>query len=162
TDVPELVTNKMGVASFELTDLGTFQQNAYPPATGTPGGPPSSAPQPEEAPGTPPPPAAGQPFPQQTPGVLLQATDPRALNVKRRLGNELLVGAVSQDFLIRTDKAVYDGGDTIALTIFSASSQPIFLDWIKDGQSILTEKIQLVGNPTVHQLDLKPEMSGTL
>jgi uncharacterized protein YfaS (alpha-2-macroglobulin family) len=66
------------------------------------------------------------------------------------------------DFLVRTDKSVYDGGDTAHLAAFGRGREPVFVDLIKDGQTILAETIDLKEGRGQYQFDLPPECFGTL
>jgi uncharacterized protein YfaS (alpha-2-macroglobulin family) len=70
---------------------------------------------------------------------------------------------VSEDFLIRTDKAVYTGGETMTLTALGGGREPVFVDLIKDGQTILTETLEPAANGTAsHAIDLPPDLAGTI
>jgi hypothetical protein len=98
----------------------------------------------------------------------------RATDEQGRIGRKEVKwepGEASDDFLLRTDKAVYAGGETIHLSVLSAGSDPVFVDVNKDGQTLLTAAIpvaqghgQLGGKWAAPQyaLDLPPELAGTL
>src|SRR5262249_5973699 len=66
-------------------------------------------------------------------GVL--AEDAMGLAGQRRVS--LPCGQVSQDFMLRTDKAVYTSGETLELQALGGGKEPIFFDLIKDGQTLL-------------------------
>ena len=71
-------------------------------------------------------------------------------------------GPAGADFLLRTDKAVYDGGDTMTLTILGGGTGAVYVDILKDGQTRLTETIAQVNGKEELHIDLPPELSGTL
>src|SRR5207248_7475312 len=50
---------------------------------------------------------------------------------------------VLNDFIIRTDRAVYDAGETVRLTALGPGGQPVFVDLLKDGQTILTRSVEM-------------------
>jgi hypothetical protein len=66
------------------------------------------------------------------------------------------------DFVLRTDKAVYNGGETVQLTALGGGVEPIFLDLLKDGQTVLTDTIECQDGRGEHAIDLPPELFGTL
>ncbi len=65
------------------------------------------------------------------------------------------------DFLLRTDKATYAGGDTMKLTALGVSGL-VFIDFIKDAQTIRAETINLVNGQGELEVDLPLEWSGSL
>jgi hypothetical protein len=88
------------------------------------------------------------------------AEDDTGLRANTRV--QLNAEQLAQDFLLRTDKAVYDGGDTMTVTILGGGlPRPVFVDLIKDGQTLLTEAEPANGQGVL-QIDLPPEASGTL
>jgi hypothetical protein len=88
------------------------------------------------------------------------AEDDAGLRASTRV--QLSAEQLAQDFLLRTDKAVYDGGDTMTVTILGGGlPRPVFVDLIKDGQTLLTEA-EPTNSQGVLQIDLPPEASGTL
>ena len=67
----------------------------------------------------------------------------------------------TEQILLRTDKALYQVGDTIAVDIFSnKSGGTIYVDMIKDGQTFLTKSVDLEKGTA--QLDLEAAVSGSL
>ena len=58
--------------------------------------------------------------------------------VLRRQRAELKCGDFPLDFLLRTDRAVYKAGDTMTLTALGGGAEPVFVDLLKDGQTLLT------------------------
>ena len=63
---------------------------------------------------------------------------------------------------MRTDKAVYRGGDTMTLTALGGGSGPVFVDLIKDGQTMLTETIEMANGQGETAVDLPAELAGTV
>jgi hypothetical protein len=74
----------------------------------------------------------------------------------------LVPGAINRNFVLRTDKAVYDAGATVQLVALGGGVEPVFIDLIKDGQTILTEAIAMTEGHGEYQFDLSPELSGTV
>jgi hypothetical protein len=71
-------------------------------------------------------------------------------------------GSVRQDFILRTDKAVYDGGDLVTVAAVAEGVEPIFVDLIKDGQTMLTEAVPVKNGRGAAGFALPAELSGTL
>ncbi len=93
-------------------------------------------------------------------GMTIRATDEQGRVGRRHV--TLTCGKNTSDFLIRTDKSVYDGGETVDFLTIGYGSQPVFIDFIKDGQTILTETVEMVDGRGAYQLDLPPDIFGTL
>jgi hypothetical protein len=92
--------------------------------------------------------------------LTVTAEDDAGLRGARRI--HLAGDQLAQDFLIRTDKAVYDGGDTMVLTTLAGGTRPVFVDLVKDGQTLLTETLPVAGGKGELHIDLPPELSGTM
>ena len=90
----------------------------------------------------------------------VRATDAEGRTVSREV--RLPVGTTSGDFLVRTDKAVYDGGETARIQVLGGGSEPVFLDLIKDGQTMLTQSIEMRDGQGLYEMDLPPELFGTI
>ncbi len=71
-------------------------------------------------------------------------------------------GQRGHDFLLRTDRAVYQGGDTVHLTALGGGDAPIFIDLLKDGQTVFTESVPMSAGRGEHRFDLPPDLYGTL
>lgn len=100
-----------------------------------------------------------RPEPDSTGAIQLTARDDQGRTATRSIRPELdLVG----EFLVRTDKAVYTAGDTMHVNVLANGNQPIFVDLIRDGQTLRTELIDVKDNQGKLDLDLPPEMAGTL
>jgi hypothetical protein len=90
----------------------------------------------------------------------IQATDDQG-----RIGHRhvlLTRGSLAGDYLFRTDKAVYDGGEPVRVTVRAVGSQPVFLDMVKDGQTVLGETIEIIRGRGERTIDLPPELFGTV
>lgn len=95
-----------------------------------------------------------------TVNVSLQATDAQGRTSGQ--GTRLDVGRTSADFLVRTDRAVYDGGRTMTVTVLGGGTGPVFLDFLKDGQALRTETVEVTNGQGVATFDLPPDLDGTL
>ena len=71
-------------------------------------------------------------------------------------------GGTTGDFLVRADKAVYDGGETMRLVALGGGGEPVFVDLVKDGQTMLTDVIPMSDGRGEYQVDLPPELFGTI
>jgi hypothetical protein len=109
--------------------------------------------------------ALGVAFFELTPSWEEKALTLKATDAQGRIGRRavrLVCGQAGADFLVRTDKAVYNGGDTIQLTALGQGVEPIFVDLLKDDQTVLTHSLEPSGNNATFQLDLPPELFGTI
>jgi len=91
---------------------------------------------------------------------VVRATDEAGRSGRREV--ELHCGSPNEQFLVRTDKAVYDGGQTIHVLALGGGNEPLMLDLIRDGQTMLTDVIAMRDGRGEYQVDLAPEVSGTL
>lgn len=89
-----------------------------------------------------------------------RATDEEGRSCVRTVTLESRLGG--GDFLVRTDRAVYDGGQTVKVLALGGGVEPVFLDLIKDGQTMLTEVVPMDGGRGQYELDLPPELFGTI
>lgn len=94
--------------------------------------------------------------------VLVEGKDPQPPHQTCHRRVRLETGGLVGDFLVRTDKAVYTGGETMHLTALGGGQEPIFVDIIKDGQTFLTQTINLVDGQGEYALDLPPDLFGTV
>lgn len=90
----------------------------------------------------------------------LQATDRNGITCSRQVTLEC--GPPTGDFLLRTDKAVYTGGETMQVTVIGGGVDPVFLDFLKDGQVMLTQSVSIAGGRGQMQFDIPPDVFGTL
>ncbi|MFQ5731742.1 MAG: MG2 domain-containing protein [Planctomycetaceae bacterium] len=89
----------------------------------------------------------------------------KATDVQGRVGRRqvaLQPGVAIGDFLLRTDKAVYTSGETMKLTVHGGGVEPVFVDLLKDGQTVLTESVPVTGGRGEYQFDIPADLFGTL
>lgn len=67
-----------------------------------------------------------------------------------------------RDFLLRTDKAVYEAGETMTVTVLGAGVEPVFLDFLKDDQTMFTQTIDLQNGSGQSQIDLPADLFGAV
>ncbi|MBI1375168.1 MAG: hypothetical protein GC159_20810 [Phycisphaera sp.] len=92
--------------------------------------------------------------------VTIKATDGDGRVSRRNV--TLRTGDALRDFLLRTDKAIYSGGDTLELMALGGGGEPVFVDIIKDGQTVVTETIDLAHGRGSYEMALPPELFGTV
>ncbi|HEV8483043.1 MAG TPA: MG2 domain-containing protein, partial [Blastocatellia bacterium] len=87
----------------------------------------------------------------------LKATDSKGRSAKTNVKLESQVG--SQSLMLRTNKSVYKVGEKLELeTISTKPRGAIYLDVVKDGQTLITRAIESKGNRGDLTLDLTPSM----
>jgi hypothetical protein len=65
--------------------------------------------------------------------------------------------------LLRLDKAIYQGGDTLQVEVRSSAGLPTaYLDLVKGGQTLLTRWLEVKDGKADYKLDLPAELFGTL
>lgn len=89
--------------------------------------------------------------------LAVSATDRQGLS-----GSRSIHLAATSGFLVRTDKAVYNGGDTMRLTALGTINAPVFVDLIKDGQTILSESLNTKPGTASGAIDLPADLFGTI
>ncbi len=91
--------------------------------------------------------------------LTLQATDANGHTGRRevKLGRR-----ASGTFLLRTDKVVYNGGETLRIVALGSGIEPVFVDLLKEGQTLLTETISMSDGHGEYHFDLPSDLSGTL
>jgi anti-sigma factor RsiW len=68
-----------------------------------------------------------------------------------------------QTLLLRTDRALYQVGDTLVVEAIATGSEPaLFLDIIKGGQTLLTQSALVEDGRATLAVDLTPALAGTL
>lgn len=92
--------------------------------------------------------------------LTISANDDKGHTLKEQVS--LNLGGVHQDFILRTDKAVYNGGDTMRLTALGRGSGTVYVDLIKDGQTYLSDTIFMANGKGEAQVDLPAELFGTV
>jgi uncharacterized protein YfaS (alpha-2-macroglobulin family) len=91
--------------------------------------------------------------------VTISATDPEG----RTGRSEVALAKRGQgSFLVRTDKAVYDGGETLRIVTLGGGTEPVFVDLLKEGQTLLTETIAMRDGHGEYHFDLPSDLTGTL
>jgi type II secretory pathway pseudopilin PulG len=92
---------------------------------------------------------------------ILRATDAEGREGRREFTFQPSITA--DDFLVRTDKATCTGGDTLHLAAFSkGGDEPVFIDLIKDGQTVLTHVVPMSDGRGDGQFDLPLDLFGTI
>lgn len=92
--------------------------------------------------------------------LTIQATDAEGL-----IGGRVVVlrcGTDSDDFIVRTDKAVYKGGDSMDVVALGGGREPVFIDLIASGQTIATEAMPMADGRGEHRFTLPPNLSGPI
>lgn len=92
--------------------------------------------------------------------LTISATDDDGLRTTRQVPLNFSTGA--NDFVIRTNKAVYRGGESMKIVVLGGGNEPVFIDLIKDGQTLLTQTVPVTNGRGEYQIDLPPEIFGTL
>jgi uncharacterized protein YfaS (alpha-2-macroglobulin family) len=90
----------------------------------------------------------------------IRATDAEGRSGRREV--TLRCGQPAVDFIFRTDRAVYQAGQTMQIVVLGGGREPVFLDLFKDGQTVLTEVIPVDGGRGHFQFDLPADLCGTL
>jgi hypothetical protein len=98
----------------------------------------------------------------RTVDFIVEGKDPQPPHQSCRRHVHLESGTPQGDFLVRADKAVYAGGDTMHLTALGGGQEPIFVDIIKDDQTFLTETINLTDGRGEYPIDLPPDLFGAV
>ncbi len=93
-------------------------------------------------------------------GLTIRATDEQGLVGRKHV--TLQCGQVASDFILRTDKAVYTGGETVNVVALGGGNESLFVDFLKDGQTVLTEAVAMQNGRGEYAFDLPPELFGTL
>jgi alpha-2-macroglobulin-like protein len=93
-------------------------------------------------------------------GLTVRATDDegRVGRKHARLG----AAGGADDFLLRPNRAVYRGGETVELIALGSGGDPVFLDVLKDGQTLVTTTIAMNDGRGEAAIDLPPEAFGAL
>ena len=66
------------------------------------------------------------------------------------------------DFVLRTHKAVYKGGESISVSCFGVGRYPVMLDVIRDQQTLLTESVEVKDGVGELTFDLPADIEGAL
>ncbi len=90
----------------------------------------------------------------------LKATDSEGKAGERHV--QLLSNQRGNDFLLRPNQAVYEGGDTLVLDVLASGNEPVFVDFIKDGQTLQNETVNVTNGRGRLEVDLPAETAGLL
>jgi alpha-2-macroglobulin-like protein len=90
----------------------------------------------------------------------IRATDGQGVSSRKEV--KLPVGRWSDDFVVRTDRAVYAGGQTMHVSAIGRGTEPVLIDLVKDGQTVLTDAISLVDGRGEYAFVLPPDLFGTV
>ena len=90
----------------------------------------------------------------------IRAEDEQGRTGRRQV--EFRCGTRDGDYLVRTDKAVYDGGEAVRVLALAGGVEPVFLDLVKDGQTVLAETVEIAQGRGERTIDLPPELFGTV
>jgi hypothetical protein len=93
--------------------------------------------------------------------ILVTATDAAGLTGAAAV--LLPLDEAQETLLLRTDRALYQVGDTLALEAIATGSGPaVFVDVIKGGQTLLTQSALVEGGKATLAVDLTPALAGAL
>ena len=70
---------------------------------------------------------------------------------------------VGENVLLRLDKAIYRGGDSLNIDVITSAGLPTaYVDLIREGQALISRWLEVKDGKAQHQLALPPEIFGTL
>jgi type II secretory pathway pseudopilin PulG len=92
--------------------------------------------------------------------MILRATDDEGRVGRREV--QLKCGVAVDDFLVRIDRVICTAGDSVTMRVFGHGNEPVFVDLLKDGQTILTDVLRVEGEQAIYPVDLPPDLFGTL
>ncbi|MCO6456978.1 MAG: hypothetical protein J5I93_16890 [Pirellulaceae bacterium] len=90
----------------------------------------------------------------------LEARDSQGQSVRRQV--LLAASRAADDFLFLTDRAVYRSGETMHLTVRGGGVEPVFVDVLRDGQTVLSRLIEVTDGRGEVAVDLPAELFGAL
>jgi hypothetical protein len=93
-------------------------------------------------------------------GLALSVRDDEGRAVSQQV--QLECDASHEGFALRVENPVIDGGETLQLSAIGHGIQPVFVDFIKDRQLLLTTSIEMAGGAGAIAVDLPPELSGAV
>ena len=97
---------------------------------------------------------------ENTRDYFVQANDEKGAMSIRKVS--LRVGVFDDNFLVRTDRAVYRGGETLTLKAVGLGGEPVFVDVIRDGQTLFSESIPIEKGHGEVKIPLPADLSGAL
>jgi uncharacterized protein YfaS (alpha-2-macroglobulin family) len=91
----------------------------------------------------------------------IDAKDTEGNSVSSTVSLEARSGA--DQILLRLDRATYKAGDRVALKVFSTRQRgSVYIDAVKDGQTILTKDVDLINGQAELALTATPDLAGTV
>ncbi len=91
---------------------------------------------------------------------VIRATDDAGLTGTRAV--KLRDTEQSGDFLIRSEKAVYTAGETLRVAAQGAGPEPVFVDLIRGGQTIVTQTMEMSEGAGRFEFDLPADLFGPI
>ena len=91
---------------------------------------------------------------------VVRAVDKQGLAGRKEVS--LPVSAWRDNFLVRTDRAVYTGGQTMHVSATGRGDESIYIDLLKDGQTVVTDAIGMANGKGEYAFDLPPDLFGTV
>ncbi len=91
---------------------------------------------------------------------VVRAVDKQGLSGRKDV--MLPISIWSDNFLVRTDRAVYTGGQTMHVAATGRGDEPVFIDLLKDGQTVVTDAIAMPNGRGEYAFDLPPDLFGTV
>ncbi len=92
--------------------------------------------------------------------LIIQAVDEQGRTGRRQV--DLRCSDVDGDYLVRTNKAVFRGGEPIDVEVLAIGDEPVFLDLIKDGQTVVSESIAIAQGRGECRIDAPRDLFGTV
>ncbi len=94
-------------------------------------------------------------------GVRVEASDKQGNSA---VATPLLQTREGKDqILLRTERAVYRGGERISLRVFSTKERgTAYVDVVREGQTVVTRDLDIVGGQAALDLTASPDMAGML
>jgi alpha-2-macroglobulin-like protein len=69
--------------------------------------------------------------------------------------------AAESSLVLRTDKPIYTGGETIGVQVLGGKVDHVFIDVVKDRQTVLTQSVKMLNGRGSAAIDIPPMLSGT-
>ena len=91
---------------------------------------------------------------------LIRATDDAGLSGTRAV--RLRDTEQNNDFLIRSEKAVYSAGEALRVVALGAGPEPVFVDLIRGGQTIVTQAMEMSEGTSRFEFDLPADLFGPI
>lgn len=79
-----------------------------------------------------------------------------------RIAMTFSTSKASHDYVLRSDKPIYNAGETMHLQALGGGKEPVFVDLLKDGQSLLSKTIELTDGKGELAIDLPAEITGVV